>query len=90
MPLAEGAVIRETNVMQKKLTITLDEHVYHGLHSVIGRRRISQFIESLVRPHVVGADLESAYGEMARDESRELEALEWTESLIGDAAREAR
>jgi mRNA interferase MazF len=38
--------------MQKKLTITLDEEVYEGLHSVIGRRKISQFIESVVRPHV--------------------------------------
>src|SRR5438874_12500405 len=36
--------------MQKKLTITLDERVYNGLHTVIGRRRISRFIESLVRP----------------------------------------
>jgi hypothetical protein len=30
--------------MQKKLTITLDEAVYEGLHQVIGRRRISRFI----------------------------------------------
>lgn len=43
--------------MQKKLTITVDERVYDGLHSVVGRRRISQFIESLVRPYVVGKDL---------------------------------
>lgn len=38
--------------MQKKLTITIDEEVYARLHSVIGRRRISRFIETLVRPHV--------------------------------------
>ncbi len=36
--------------MQKKLTITLDERVYRGLHTVVGRRRISRFIEELVRP----------------------------------------
>ncbi len=36
--------------MQKKLTITIDERVYAGLHTVVGRRRISRFIESLVRP----------------------------------------
>jgi len=36
--------------MQKKLTITIDEQVYEGLHAVIGRRRISRFIEDLVRP----------------------------------------
>ena len=47
--------------MQKKLTITLDEQVYRGLHTVVGRRRISQFIEGLVRPHVMSKDLELAY-----------------------------
>jgi hypothetical protein len=63
--------------MQKKLTITLDERVSEGLHAVVGRRRISRFIESLVRPHVIGAALERAYQQMAQDESREAEALEW-------------
>ena len=38
--------------MQKKLTITIDEDVYAGLYRVVGRRKISKFIESLVRPHV--------------------------------------
>ena len=41
--------------MQKKLTITIDEDVYAGLYRVVGRRKISKFIESLVRPHVDGA-----------------------------------
>ncbi len=76
--------------MQKKLTITIDERVYDGLHAVIGRRRISQFIESLVRPHVIGKDLEVAYEQMARDEAREAEALAWAEATVGDVADEAR
>jgi hypothetical protein len=76
--------------MQRKLTITLDQRVYNGLHSVVGRRRISHFIESLVRPYVVGKDLEVAYRQMARDESREAEALEWSEATVGDIAHEAR
>lgn len=76
--------------MQKKLTITLDERVYQGLHSVVGRRRISGFIESLVRPHVVGKDLYAAYQQMAREEAREAEAVEWAEGLIGDVADETR
>ncbi len=76
--------------MQKKLTITLDEQVYKGLHRVIGRRNISQFIESLVRPHVIGTDLEEAYRQMAEDEAREAEALEWIEGTIGDVRDEAR
>ena len=69
--------------MQKKLTITLDEQVYAGLHTIIGRRRISQFIESVVRPHVILADIAAAYQEMAADEDREAEALAWSEATLG-------
>jgi hypothetical protein len=76
--------------MQKKLTITLDEEVYKGLHSVIGRGRISRFLEDLARPHVVSRDLETAYREMAGDEVREAEAEEWAEGLIGDVADDPR
>lgn len=76
--------------MQKKLTITLDERVYEGLHTVIGAGRISGFIESLVRPHVVGKDLQIAYEQMAQEEARETEALEWAEATIGDVADETR
>ena len=76
--------------MQKKLTITVDEKVYDGLHAVIGRRRISQFIESLVRPHVINQELDAAYRQMAQDEAREAEALEWAEATIGDVSDEAR
>jgi predicted CopG family antitoxin len=76
--------------MRKKLTITIDEQVYEGLHEVVGRQRISRFIEDLVRPHVVAADLEAAYQAMARDEAREAEASEWAEATLGDIADEAR
>ena len=76
--------------MKKKLTITVDEKIYAGLHRVIGRRKISQFIESLVSPHVLQKDLESGYREMAADETREAEAIEWAEATITDAANETR
>ncbi len=76
--------------MQKKLTITVDEKVYEGLHKVVGRRRISRFIEDLVRPYVLSQDLEAAYQQMARDEVRETEALEWSEATIGDVSDEPR
>ena len=76
--------------MQKKLTITLDQRVYDGLVTVVGPRRISQFIEALIRPHVVGKDLEAAYKQMAQDEESEAEALEWAEATIGDVADETR
>jgi len=76
--------------MQKKLTITIDEEVYKGLHAVIGRGRISRFLENLARPHVVCPDLEAAYQEMAGDEVREAEADEWAEGVIGDVADDPR
>lgn len=76
--------------MQKKLTITIDEQVYEGLHSVVGRRRISQFIESLVKPHVLNREMDAAYRQMAQDEARETEALEWAEATVGDVSDEAR
>ena len=71
--------------MNRKLTITVSEAVYEGLHRTIGRRRISQFIERLARPHVVPEDMEVSYREMAADEAREKEALEWSEGVIGDS-----
>jgi predicted CopG family antitoxin len=71
--------------MHKKLTITIDEQVYKGLYATIGERKISQFIESLIRPHVINTDLAAAYREMAQDKEREAEADEWVEGLIGDS-----
>jgi len=76
--------------MQKKLTITVDERVYEGLHKVVGRRRISRFIENLVRPYVLRRDLEAAYQQMGQDEVREAEALEWSEATIGDVSDVSR
>ncbi|MEN8261337.1 MAG: addiction module antitoxin, partial [Pseudomonadota bacterium] len=72
----------------KKLTITIDETVYEGLHRKIGRGHISRFLEDLARPFVLQEDMEAAYREMAQDEEREQEAMEWSEGLIGDVADE--
>jgi predicted CopG family antitoxin len=74
--------------MRKKLTVTVAEEVYEGLHKTIGPRRISKFIEELVRPYVVRPDLESAYKEMARDKRREEEAIEWAEATFKDIDNE--
>jgi predicted CopG family antitoxin len=75
--------------MQKKLTITVDEEVYAGLHQIIGPRKISKFVQELVRPHVVRPNLESAYAQMASGKKREKEALEWAETTFKDIAHEA-
>jgi predicted CopG family antitoxin len=74
--------------MQKKLTITVDEEVYEGLHKTIGPRKISRFVQELVRPHVVHPNLESAYADMAKDKKREKEAVEWAEATFKDVAHE--
>lgn len=74
--------------MQKKLTITVDEEVYKGLHKTIGPRKISKFVEALVRPHVVRPNLESAYAQMARDKKREEEAMKWAEATFKAIAYE--
>jgi predicted CopG family antitoxin len=76
--------------MSKKLTITIDDDVYEGLHSVIGRRRISRFLNDLARPHVISQEVVEGYRAMAADEQRESEALEWVENLTGDIADEPR
>ncbi len=68
--------------MTKKLTIMIDGAVYDGLYRVVGPRKISQFIERLVRPHVM--DLDAAYNTMSQDEKREIAAEVWSENLIGD------
>lgn len=76
--------------MHRKMTITLDEEVYEGLYRTVGKRRMSQFIEDLLRPHVLGSSLEDGYRAMAADHDREAEAQEWCNGLAGDMAHEAR
>jgi len=71
--------------MRKKLTITIAEDVYDGLYRRIGKRRISQFIERLVRPHVLDEEMELAYRAMAHEEQREAAAETWSDALITDA-----
>ncbi len=74
--------------MPKKLTITVDADVYDGLHSIVGRRRISRFLNDLARPYVIGQDLSAGYAAMAADEAREGEAGAWSDGLIADVAEE--
>jgi predicted CopG family antitoxin len=76
--------------MHKQMTITLDEAVYHGLYRTVGRRRMSQFIEDLLRPHVTDMSLEEGYRAMAADRERETEALAWCNALAGDMDDVAR
>ena len=76
--------------MHKKMTITLDEAVYEGLYRTVGKRKMSQFIEDLLRPHVLDTALDDGYQAMAADKEREAEAMAWTNALTKDMADEAR
>jgi len=76
--------------MHKKMTITLDEAVYEGLQRTIGKRRMSQFIEDLLRPHVLDTALDDGYKAMAADKAREADAMEWCNALAKDMTDETR
>jgi hypothetical protein len=39
--------------MTKKLTITVSDEVYEGLHRRVGRRKISRYLDNLARQHVL-------------------------------------
>ncbi len=73
--------------MRRKLTITIDEEIYKGLHKFIGKRKISRFIEEATRPYITEKLYEKGYAEMANDKDREKEALEWSEAFIEDINR---
>lgn len=77
--------------MHRRMTITLDEAVYEGLYRTVGKRRMSQFIEDLLRPHVLdNTALDDGYRAMAADQAREVEAREWCNGLAGDMRDETR
>ncbi len=76
--------------MQRRMTITMDESVYDGLMRVVGRGKVSQFLEALARPHVLDTSLDEGYAAMRCDPDREKEASEWINGLIGDGSHAAR
>ncbi|MBX9937009.1 MAG: hypothetical protein K2Y10_10515 [Burkholderiaceae bacterium] len=51
---------------------------------------MSQFIEDLLRPHVMDTALDDGYRAMATDTQREIEAMEWCDALAGNMADAAR
>ncbi len=52
-------------------------------------RALIRAVKSLFSPHVVDAELERRYREMAQDEAHERDALEFIEAIVeGEAALE--
>lgn len=76
--------------MHKRMTITLDETVYDGLYRTVGKRKMSQFIEDLIRPYVLDTSLDDGYKAMAADKTREAEAMAWCNALSQDVHDETR
>lgn len=76
--------------MTRKLTISIDDRVYDGLHAVVGRGNIGKFLEDLARPFVVTESLAAGYAELTADEAREADADKWCESLSADGLDAAR
>ena len=66
------------------------ERVYDGLYRTIPASHMSQFIENLLRPHVLTPSLDEGYRAMAADTARETQAREWCNALAGDLRNEAR
>jgi hypothetical protein len=81
---------RCVRAVTRKLTISIDDRVYDGLHAIIGRGHIGKFLEDLARPFVVTDGLAAAYIEMSADEAREVEADEWCEALAADGLDASR
>jgi len=76
--------------MRKRMTITLDEAVYDGLNKTIYTHPMSQFIEDLLRPHVMDTSLGDGYRAMATDYDREAHARAWCNALAKDVRDETR
>lgn len=74
----------------RKLTISIDDTVYDGLHTMFGRGKIGKFLEDLARPYVVKDRLDECYARMSADANRESEAREWVDAFAGDLHDEAR
>ena len=73
----------------RKLTISIADNVYNGLHARFGRGKIGRFLEELARPHVVEDDLGQSYAQMADDRNREAEAAGWVDEMTHDMAKAA-
>ncbi|HVU44336.1 MAG TPA: hypothetical protein VHD86_25080 [Xanthobacteraceae bacterium] len=73
--------------MTKKLTITVTDEVYKGLHSRVGRRKISRFINDLARERLADRnspeywlsaperELADAYAEQAAYEAAQADEI---------------
>ncbi len=72
----------------RKLTITVSDEVYEGLHRRIGARRISSFLDRLARPYIEDSAAEALYREAESDPDRVEVLADW-DALPADEALDA-
>lgn len=68
----------------KKLTITVTDEVYEGLHRHIGARRISAFMDRIARPYVDQESAASLYRAAEADPDRRATLEDWDSLPIDD------
>jgi hypothetical protein len=72
------------------MTFMLDEIAYDGLMRVVGRGKVSQFLQALARPLVLDASMDDGFRAMRNDTQRQADASESITGLIADSANAAR
>ena len=70
--------------MNRKIRNFFAEKATTAFIPAMHRLAIGQVFERLMRIRLLDRRLESEYRDMARDDGREAEALEWIEVMIGD------
>ena len=74
--------------MQRKITLTIGEELYKDLHFLIGKRKISFFVEQSAKEKMeklkLNDPLEKEFKMMGQDKNREKEALQWSEAGIDE------
>lgn len=73
----------------RKLTITVSDEVYEGLHRRIGARRISSFIDRLARPYLDDEAAAELYRAAQDDQDRVETLADWDDLPADEALEEA-
>jgi histone H3/H4 len=59
------------DIIHRKMMISLDEEVFERLYRTVGQQKMSQFIEELLRQHVVDRSVDKGYQAMETVKKRE-------------------
>lgn len=78
--------------MQKQITLNIDENLYNSLYQQFDNKKISEFIENLLKNMLIlnkpNTEYIDDYQAMASDKERELLANEWVNGLVLDGKKD--